>query len=181
LRVLGMIAAGAVLWAIVVPTLHWLRHRRRRMLMEGRAHRDRPAATPDSDLTDAEIDAEVAAAMEVADRVLAAWTEAAEALERAGVRRRSSETLMEFTSRAPASAGLQTEAATALRTLGRDAAQVTYASHVAAVAPDAAARATSAADAVRDAVLDQLTWVERVVWWLDPRPLVRDWRRTMTR
>jgi hypothetical protein len=34
---------------------------------------------------------------------------------------------------------------------------------------------------VRDAVLDQLTWVERVVWWLDPRPLVRDWRRTMTR
>ena len=179
LRILGAIAAAAFAWAIIVPSLHWLRHRRRRLIMEGRVQRVAPTSSPDADLTDAEIDAEVAAAMEVADRVLAAWAEAAEALERAGVRRRSAETLMEFSSRAPASAGLRAEAASALRTLGRDAAQVTYAARIAAVAPDAGERATSAADAVRYAVLDQLTLAERVLWWLDPRPLIKDWRASL--
>lgn len=169
LRVLAGLAALVACWAVVVPMLHWLRHRRRRLVIEGRSAGGRGPAGDD-------VEREVAEAMVVADRVLAAWAEAAEALERAGVRRRAAETLIEFSSRAPASAGLQPEAATALRTLGRDATHVTYAADRVPVGNEAVDRATSAADAVRSAVLDQLQWHERLRWWLDPRPLVREWR-----
>jgi transglutaminase-like putative cysteine protease len=171
LRVVAGLAALALAWAIVVPLLHLARRLRRRRVIEGHA-----TAPPRPGLTDADVDAEVAAAMLVADRVLAAWADAAEALERAGVRRRPAETLLEFSGRAPASAGLQVDAATALRTLCRDTALISYAPSPTAVDGAAGDRARASADAIRGAVLTQLTLRERVVWWLDPRPLLREWK-----
>jgi transglutaminase-like putative cysteine protease len=168
--VVGLLTLVAIAWVTMVPLLHYVRRRRRRRVMEG--HVEPPGDTLPSD---DEIDAEVALAMATADRVLASWAEAAEALERAGVKRRASETLLEFSSRAPASAGLQQETASALRALCRDTAHVSYAGPSGALPSDAGERARSSADQVRDAVLDQLSMTERMLWWLDPRPLLRDW------
>ena len=169
LRIVGVIALLAALWAVVVPLLHYVRRIRRRRRIDGRGD---GTGAPDG----ASIDAEIAAAMLIADRVLAAWAEAAEALERAGVRRRAAETLLEFSGRAPASAGLQPDAANALRALCRDATHVSFAATGTAFGATAGDRARASADEVRTAVLGQLTWWERLAWWLDPRPLLRDLR-----
>jgi len=190
LQIVGAIAGFVLLWALVIPVLHFVRLRARRRRMEGKKDEAprraaAPHRAPDGDVEatvasghdPAAIDAEIAAAMLVADRVLAAWVDAAEALERAGVRRKQSETLMEFSERAPASAGLQPEAATALRTLCRDATNVAYAADAAVTLDGIGERANDSAATVRSAVLAQLTWWERLMWWLDPRPLLKEWSR----
>ena len=144
----------AIAWGIGVPLAVYLRARERRRIMRGER-----------------------ASVDEAARVLAAWAEAAEVLDRAGVRRRASETLLEFSSRAPASAGLGQDAAVALRTLSRDAASASFAPDGGGLGEDAAHRACEAAESVRIAVLDQLTVWQRLGWWLDPRPLLRSRRR----
>ncbi|HEX4979985.1 MAG TPA: DUF3488 and transglutaminase-like domain-containing protein [Acidimicrobiales bacterium] len=163
-RVLAALAIALGVWAVLVPALHLLRLRRRRRVLAGRPGRALGGEVPAD-----------GAALD-ADRVVAAWTHAAEALERSGVRRRPSETLGEFSARAPSTAGLAGEAATALRTLGRDAAGVVYAPP-GSTDPETAGRAVSASTTVRSAVLGQLSVPARVLWWLDPRPLLRELTR----
>lgn len=151
LQVVAALVLSAVAWVVVVPSLHLLHHRRRRRIIDGQV-----------------VDAH--AELADADRVLAAWAEAEEALDRAGVRRRPSETLLEFSARAPASAGLHTDAAAAFRSLCRGAADVTYAPS-GVVTGSGGEQAGASARRVRDAVLDQLSLMQRMAWWLDPRPL----------
>ncbi|HEX7167450.1 MAG TPA: DUF3488 and transglutaminase-like domain-containing protein [Acidimicrobiales bacterium] len=134
------------LWVVLVPLLHLHRIRRRR------------------------------AATEAADRVLAAWAEASEVLAQAGVRRKPAETMLEFSTRAPASAGLQQDAAIAFRALGHDATLATYAPDAGGLAHDAGERAAVSAQTVSRAITGQVPVFERVRWWLDPRPLWREFR-----
>lgn len=144
-KILLAAVALAALWAVAVPALH-LRRRNRR--------RHRPG---------------------VAAKVLADWQDTVEVIEAAGVVRRPTETLTEYARRAVESAGLQSEAATALRRLAGDASMAAYAG---TDVPEALAE-QSAVDAatVRAAVLDQVPLGNRVAWWLDPRPLVGTDRR----
>ena len=106
-----------------------------------------------------------------AENVGAAWTRVANALAQAGVRRRPSETVTEFASRAAQAAGLQTDQARALRGLGQDMAVTCYSGGE--PTGEMVARAAASADVVVDAVTDQLSVGERVRWWLDVRRAVR--------
>ena len=143
---LAVIGGAGALYCVTVPLLHWQRIRVRR------------------------------AAVANVEKVLAAWAEATEVLALAGVRRRPSETMTEFAARAPMSAGFQPEAASALRTLSRDASVAAYAGEGGTVVLDDAvgARAKDSARSVTAAVSSQVTALQRLMWWLDPRPLLRD-------
>ena len=78
--------------------------------------------------------------------------------------------MTEYAARAGASVGLQQDPARALRSLARDAATAAYSSGE--VPEDVVARSGQSARAVQTAIYDQVSMTERVVWWLDPRPLV---------
>lgn len=105
-----------------------------------------------------------------AERIWVAWTEAAEALARAGAPRRPAETLTEHAARAGAAAVLPAEAAGALDTLARTAAAASYSDGPFA---DAAARQASAdAGTVEAAVNGMATRRRRLTWLVDPRPLL---------
>ena len=103
-------------------------------------------------------------------RVLVAWSEAAEALARAGVPRRPSETLDEYARRAEA-APLPRPVVAALAGLARDTAAASYGRS--AVSPEVATRAVGAAAAVEAGLAASASAAQRLRWALDPRPLLR--------
>jgi hypothetical protein len=105
-----------------------------------------------------------------AAQVLADWADTAEVLSAAGVTRRPSETMSEYAARAGTSVGLQQDPSRALKVLARDAATAAFSSG--AVGDDVVARSGESARMVQTAIYDQVSMTERVVWWLDPRPLV---------
>ncbi|MGQ0520604.1 MAG: transglutaminase family protein [Actinomycetota bacterium] len=105
-----------------------------------------------------------------ADRVWVAWTEAEDAVGRAGAPRRPSETLAEHARRAGPAAALDDEAALALATLAADAAAASYAAGP--LADEVASRAVLAASAVERDVTGRASARRRVLWTLDPRPLL---------
>lgn len=139
--VLLLVVLGLLaLWALAIPALH-VRRRSKRRQQPG-----------------------------TAAKVLADWNDTAEVLASAGASRRPSETMGEYARRAAASAGLQADAAKALRRLAGDASVAAYAG---ADLPDAiVARAAADAAVVRNAVFEQVSTASRLGWWLDPRPLV---------
>ena len=112
-----------------------------------------------------------AAAADPAERVWVAWTEAAEAVGRAGAPRRPAETLDEHARRAAPAAALSGPAATALATLAAEAATASYAPEP--LADEAAETAAAHAATVEESVLATATRRQRVAWVLDPRPLFR--------
>jgi transglutaminase-like putative cysteine protease len=105
-----------------------------------------------------------------AAQVLADWADTAEVLSAAGVTRRPSETMAEYAARAGVSVGLQPDPSRALKALARDAATAAFASID--VGEELVVRSGQSARAVQTAIYDQVSMTERVVWWLDPRPLV---------
>ena len=109
-----------------------------------------------------------------ADRVWVAWTEAADAVARAGAPRRPAETLDEHAARAGAGAALPSGAASAMATLARDATEASYAAGD--LPEEAAARAATHAEAVEAAVSAMASRRRRVAWLLDPRPLLPERR-----
>lgn len=111
-----------------------------------------------------------AAAATPADRVWVAWTEAADAVARAGAPRRPAETLDEHAARAGPGAALPDGAATALASLARHATEASYAAGALPVA--VAERAAADAEAVEAAVRAQASRRQRLAWTLDPRPLL---------
>lgn len=102
--------------------------------------------------------------------VLADWADTVEVLSAAGVARRPSETMQEYAERAARSAGLQPDPSRALKALAKDAAFAAYAPS--ALPDEVVDRSAGNAQAVKTAVLDQVSVTERMTWWLDPRPLV---------
>ena len=140
LVVLGMLTAAALV-LVAIPLAKRVRRRRKRA----------GAVTP-------------------ADQVWVAWTEAADAVARAGALRRPAETLDEHAVRAGAGAALPSPAANALATLARDAAAASYSPEP--LSEEAAQRARSSADTVEAAVNGMATKRQRVAWMLDPRPLL---------
>ncbi|HZQ29052.1 MAG TPA: transglutaminaseTgpA domain-containing protein [Acidimicrobiales bacterium] len=119
-----------------------------------------------------------ARASDGAERVLVAWEEAAEALGQAGVPRRGAETLFEYAGRAPAIAGLPSPASDALRELANEAALASYGP--AGLGAEAVNRATGHARTVETAVAGTARRVRRVLWHLDPRPLLAPRVRQIT-
>ena len=57
-----------------------------------------------------------------------------------------------------------------MRTLARDAATAAYAER--GVGDEVMSRSGESARMVQTAIYDQVSMTERVLWWLDPRPLV---------
>ena len=112
-----------------------------------------------------------AAATDAAARVWVAWTEAADAVARAGAPRRPAETLDEHARRAGPAAGLPAPAAAALATLARDAAAASYAPDP--LPAEVGAEAARHAATVEHGVLARASRRQRVAWVLDPRPLLR--------
>jgi transglutaminase-like putative cysteine protease len=109
------------------------------------------------------------AAATAADRVWVAWSEAADAVSRAGAPRWPAETLAEHARRAGPTAGLPDEAAEALTTLAGDAAEASYGAGP--VADETADRAARLAVAVERSVAGGATKRQRLLWSIDPRPL----------
>ena len=109
------------------------------------------------------------AATTAADRVWVAWSEAADAVGRAGAPRWPAETLAEHARRAGPSAGLPDEAAEALTTLAGDAAEASYGAGP--VPDETAERAARLAVAVERSVAVGATTRQRLLWAIDPRPL----------
>ncbi|HET7489078.1 MAG TPA: transglutaminase domain-containing protein [Acidimicrobiales bacterium] len=111
-----------------------------------------------------------AAAHTAADRVWVAWTEAADALARAGAGRRPAETLDEHARRAVADAALPRDAADALAELAGDASQASYAPGP--VPDEAAELAGGRVATIERAVTAAATRRRRAAWLFDPRPLL---------
>ena len=105
-----------------------------------------------------------------ADKVWVAWTEAADAVGRAGVPRKPSETLGEHARRAAAGTALPPPAVGALEDLAYDAAAASYSSGD--LDDEDAARAGSHVVTIEEAVKGLATRRQRVAWVLDPRPLL---------
>ena len=118
------------------------------------------------------------AASSPVERVLVAWAEASEALGRAGTPRRGSETVHEYARRAPAVANLGESATEAMRTLANQTAVASYSSG--SLPPETVARALAAAATVEGSVDRQAGWRKRVLWRLDPRPLIPSRTRLIT-
>lgn len=150
LRAALVVLALAVVWAVVVPLL--LRRRRMR----------RRAAAGSSGVA----------------RVLVAWEEAGEALARAGTPRRGSETVHEYARRAPVVARLSTDAVAAMQSLAEQTAVASYSPG--SLPPETVARSVAAAGAVEAAVEGAAGWRQRVLWRIDPRPLVPTRTRLIT-
>lgn len=106
-----------------------------------------------------------------AERVLVAWSEAAEALAQAGARREPAETLDEHARRAAGAAALAPAAAGALAALAGDAAAASYARDD--VSSEVASRAQGSAAVVEAALKSSASPGQRARRAVDPRPLVR--------
>ena len=104
------------------------------------------------------------------DRVWVAWSEAAEALGRAGAPRRPTETLDEHARRAAPTAALPTDVAAVMADLAGDAAAASYAA--VPVLDDAADRAARHAATVEHHLRSRASRRQRLVWTIDPRPLL---------
>lgn len=112
-----------------------------------------------------------AAATSPADRVLLAFTEVDEVLAQAGHGRRPAETASEFAHRISRTAPLPAPATAALRDLAGDVAAAAYGAGGAD--PQAAARAGAVVNTVTVALRARASARDRLVWALDPRPLLR--------
>jgi len=108
-------------------------------------------------------------------RVLLAWTEAEEDMARAGLAPRPAETAGEYADRA--SGGTEPATGTALVELAGEVSTAAYSPLGAD--EHAAARAETAAAAVRSAVSDDLGPVRTALWSLDPRPLLAAGTRSL--
>jgi hypothetical protein len=103
------------------------------------------------------------------DRVLVAWTEAAEALAWTGARRRPAETLTEFARRAPGDAGLAPGSTSSLLALAGLTSVASYAGDdLAAEEADAAVRASSG---LVEELHGRASVAARLAHAVDPRPL----------
>ncbi|MDQ3979763.1 MAG: DUF3488 and transglutaminase-like domain-containing protein [Actinomycetota bacterium] len=109
-----------------------------------------------------------AAAASPRDRVLVAWQEAEEVLAQAGHARRPWETAAEYAGRTGPVAG---PAEPELNGLARTTTVAGFAPE--GVPPEAAGAAGDAAESVERAVRAQSSPARRVLWTLDPRPVVR--------
>ncbi len=103
------------------------------------------------------------------DRVLVAWTEAAESLAQAGAPRRADETLSEHAARAISATGLPAPAAAAVTALAGAATAASY--QAGPVEGGMATTASAAASEVEEALKDSASRPERLRRALDPRPL----------
>jgi transglutaminase-like putative cysteine protease len=103
------------------------------------------------------------------DRVMVAWTEAAESLAQAGMPRRTDETLSEHAARAIRAAGLPAPAGAAFTALAGAATAASYQAEP--VEGRVATGAVTAASEVEKAVREQASRPERLRRALDPRPL----------
>jgi hypothetical protein len=110
-----------------------------------------------------------------AERVMVAWTEAADSLALMGAGRRPSETLQEHARRTARSSVAPTGVAPALSALARDASVASYAEG----APDTevVTRSVVAAAVIEGAVWKRATRWQRLRWRLDPRQLIPVSRR----
>jgi transglutaminase-like putative cysteine protease len=115
------------------------------------------------------------AAARGAERVMVAWTEAADSLALMGAGRRASETLQEHARRTARSSVAPTEVAPALSALARDASVASYAEG----APDneVVTQSVVAAAVIEGAVWKRATRWQRLRWRLDPRQLIPVSRR----
>jgi transglutaminase-like putative cysteine protease len=111
-----------------------------------------------------------AAARSSAARVLVYWEEANDVLAHAGAGRRPYETFGEHARRAGPQARLEGDVSSALLRLAGDATVANYGANE--LSSDVAARAEAAAATVEDAVLSRQTRARRLLWSIDPRPLV---------
>ena len=111
-----------------------------------------------------------AGAQSAAARVLVYWQEANDILASAGAGRRPHETFREHARRAAPQARLDRDVGSALLSLAGDATTANYGSNE--VPSDVVDRAEAAAAAVEEAVLAQRNRRQRVLWSIDPRPLV---------
>ncbi len=111
------------------------------------------------------------AAAQGAERVMVAWSEAADSLALVGSGRRRSETMQEHARRTARSPGTPTEVAPELSSLARDASVASYA----AGPPDAEVvnRSVVAAAVIEGTVWKRATRWQRLRWRLDPRQLIR--------
>ncbi|MEO6120795.1 MAG: DUF3488 and transglutaminase-like domain-containing protein, partial [Acidimicrobiales bacterium] len=105
------------------------------------------------------------------ERVLVAWSEAADALAAAGAPRRPAETMAEHAERAPATTLLSDEARGAIRTLADDATAARYAPGPVATA--VAERAVAAAATVESSLRASTPRWRRALRAADPRTLRR--------
>jgi transglutaminase-like putative cysteine protease len=115
------------------------------------------------------------AAARGAERVMVAWTEAADSLALMGAGRRTSETLQEHARRTARSSVAPTEVAPALSALARDASVASYAEG--APDSDVVTRSVVAAAVIEGAVWKRATRWQRLRWRLDPRQLIPVGRR----
>jgi transglutaminase-like putative cysteine protease len=194
LTILYVVLALEFLWSLVVAGLHLLRRlgRWQPLLAESRppdgpsdgagdsAAKSRPARARGLDWSELVLALRGLSAPPSTRRrsahVLAAWADLEETFDRAGSRRHADETMFEFSRRVGPSAGLQPEANTALRQVAQRAATAAYGN--VALAPEEVSQAVTDARTVRTAVLGQLTWWDRLRWWVDPRPLLNRPRST---
>lgn len=104
------------------------------------------------------------------EQVLLAWQEATQSLAVVGAPRQRWETPREYATRVGGvdRAGV---AADALRALAADASVAAYAAD--AVEPPVAERARAASDEVMTTALRNATWRQKLMWWLNPSPLLR--------
>ncbi|HEX6475654.1 MAG TPA: transglutaminase-like domain-containing protein, partial [Acidimicrobiales bacterium] len=137
----AIVAALALAWGVGIPLLVRRRRQRRRAAAHG------------------------------ADRVLVAWSEAADSLALLGAGRQPSETLQEHARRTAQSPVAPTEVAPAFSALARDASVASYAKGP----PDTemVTRSVVAAAVIEGAVWKQATRWQRLRWRLDPRQLLR--------
>jgi transglutaminase-like putative cysteine protease len=157
LRGLLVLAGLVALWCIGVPVALGRRRARRRAAASSGAGRPGGGGV---------------------GRVLVSWEEASEALARAGAPRRSAETVHEYAARAPGAVGIGGTAGEAMTAL---AAQTAVASYSGGALPaEAVARSMAAAAVVESAVQQQAGWRQRLLWRLDPRPLVPNRTREIT-
>jgi transglutaminase-like putative cysteine protease len=138
---LGTVLALALAWVVGIPLAARRRRDRRRAAAHG------------------------------AERVMVAWSEAADSLALMGSGRELSETLEEHAKRTARSPVATSEVRPALSTLARDA---TVASYSEVTLPnEVVSRSVVAAAVIESAVWHQATRWQRLRWRLDPRQLVR--------
>ncbi len=110
-------------------------------------------------------------------RILLSWDDTVEVLGLAGAPRRPAETISEYARRAPASAGLGAEGRAAMRWLAAAASRAAYGppgpGTTSGADTDAAERAEAAARLVEEALRQDASSTDRLLWDLEPRRLRR--------
>ena len=102
--------------------------------------------------------------------MLVYWQEANDVLAQAGAGRRPHETFREHANRAAPHAQLQGDVSSALFRLAGDATAANYGANE--LPSEVVDRAEAAAAAVGEAVMAQQSRRQRVLWSIDPRPLI---------